>query len=143
MEKQKFRARWADLDPNFHMRHSVYSDYAADTRMAGLDAIGISKSMLMKLKIGPILFNEFIEYFKEIGPNEEFTVDFVTLGGSKKGHKWKMCNNIYKANGDLAAKITVMGAWFDLAARKVTAPPEEMKSLLDKVPRGEGFIEDL
>ena len=65
MEKQKFRARWADLDPNFHMRHSVYSDYAADTRMAGLDAIGISKSMLMKLKIGPILFNEFIEYFKE------------------------------------------------------------------------------
>ena len=34
--------RWADLDPNFHVRHSVYYDCAAQHRMEILDSLGLN-----------------------------------------------------------------------------------------------------
>lgn len=39
MEKfiQEIQLRWSDLDPNFHLRHSVYYDWGAFCRIEFLE----------------------------------------------------------------------------------------------------------
>ena len=34
--------RWADLDPNFHLRHSVYYDFGAQHRVEILEQLGLT-----------------------------------------------------------------------------------------------------
>lgn len=34
---KEFEVKWADLDPNRHMRHSAYNDYAAHMRVKFLE----------------------------------------------------------------------------------------------------------
>ena len=39
---REFQALWAYMDPNNHIRHSGYSDYAASVRVAFIEeAVGI------------------------------------------------------------------------------------------------------
>ena len=37
---QTYTVRWAELDPNGHMRHSAYADFAADQRVHWLTGAG-------------------------------------------------------------------------------------------------------
>ena len=51
--KQNLQVRWADLDPNGHVRHSVYYDYGAQIRRAYADdgrgvAIGFGENDLSR-----------------------------------------------------------------------------------------------
>jgi len=50
--------RWADLDPNFHVRHSVYYDYGAFCRIQFLAAHGITAQFMQIQQFGPIIFRE-------------------------------------------------------------------------------------
>ena len=40
--------RWSDLDPNFHVRHSVYYDMGAYIRMSFLTENGLNTAVLMQ-----------------------------------------------------------------------------------------------
>ena len=42
--------RWADLDPNFHLRHSVYYDLGSQFRMELLEEAGLTMK-IMKEKL--------------------------------------------------------------------------------------------
>ena len=39
--EQNITVRWSDLDPNGHVRHSVYYDYGAQARIAYMQKQGI------------------------------------------------------------------------------------------------------
>jgi acyl-CoA thioester hydrolase len=56
--KVTFKTRWADFDPNNHMRHTAYNDYAAETRVRFFNDNDLSLSALNKQDIGPVLFSE-------------------------------------------------------------------------------------
>ena len=43
-----FQVRWADLDPNFHLKNTAYSEYATQTRFAFLDDNGVGMAFLLK-----------------------------------------------------------------------------------------------
>lgn len=133
--KRTFDVRWADLDPNNHMRHTAYNDYAAHVRLTTLAQLGVSAKKLQEAKMGPVLFTEQINYFKELRPGESFTVDISVLASSQDQRKWKMKHNICKSDGSLAAEVIVTGAWLDLEIRKVKAPPEEIQTMLSKMPK--------
>ncbi|MEJ7660541.1 MAG: acyl-CoA thioesterase [Hymenobacter sp.] len=55
---QTYSVRWAELDPNGHMRHSAYADFAADLRVNWLASLGYNVPKFAELRLGPILFRE-------------------------------------------------------------------------------------
>lgn len=121
-----YRTRWADMDPNGHMRHSAYADYAADHRVVLLAAWGYPLARFAQLRLGPILFREETKFLKEIGIGEEIRVDGRLAAVKDDGSRWTIVHTIYKADGQAAAIVTVDGAWLDLDKRKLTAPPAEL-----------------
>ena len=58
--------RWSDLDPNFHLRHSVYYDWGALCRIEFLYQFGLTTDIMQQLNFGPILFREECVFKKEI-----------------------------------------------------------------------------
>ncbi len=57
--------RWSDLDPNFHLRHSVYYDFGAYCRICFLFDNGVTDKLMKELEIGPILFREECVFKRE------------------------------------------------------------------------------
>ena len=129
-----YRARWADMDPNGHMRHSAYADYAADQRVAVLAGWGYTVARFAELRLGPILFREETRFLKEISIGEEIRVDGKLVSASDDGARWTIRHTIRKADGRVAATVTVDGAWLDLDRRKLTVPPPELAAAFAALP---------
>ena len=129
-----YRTRWADMDPNGHMRHSAYADFAADQRVVSLARAGCSLQRFAELRIGPILFREETRYLKEISIGEEIRVDSKLVSVTADGSRWTIMHGIYKADGRLAATVAVDGAWLDLDRRKLTIPPAGLADLMSTMP---------
>lgn len=127
---QTYTVRWAELDPNGHMRHSAYADFAADQRVHWLASHGYDLRKFAELRIGPILFREETKYLKEIYAGEEIRVEGRLTNGTPDGSRWTIEHTIYKADGRVAATVTVDGAWLDLERRKLTVPPAELAAVL-------------
>lgn len=121
--------RWADCDANQHMRHSAYSDFCAHTRIGFLDQIGMTAKWFKEKGIGPVLFKEETEYFREtfLGEVLRVTVETGEPTGSKKSVR--IVNKVYKPNGDLAAQHQVVVGWMDVNLRKVVELPEKIQQL--------------
>lgn len=137
--KKTYEATWADMDPNRHMRHSVYNDYAAQTRVTMFKDFGFSIEEFAKMGLGPILFREETKFLKEIGLSEEITVTCQLQRMRKDGTRWTFLHEIFKESGAKAAEITVDGAWLDLKKRKLGIPNEEMLELFNQFPRTNDF----
>ena len=125
------------MDPNGHMRHSAYADYAADQRIILLAAWGYDIKEFARLQLGPILFREETVFRKEVHIGEEIHVDSRLLSVNEDGTRWSILHTIYKADGRLAATVTVDGAWLDLAKRKLTTPPAALAEAFRALPRYE------
>ena len=67
--------RWSDLDPNFHLRHSVYYDFGAFARVAFFNSVGITPQLMVQHNIGPILFKEECIFKKEIRFEDKVTIN--------------------------------------------------------------------
>jgi acyl-CoA thioester hydrolase len=136
-----YTVRWADMDPNGHMRHSAYTDYAAQLRIEYLAEHGFTLRRFAELAIGPILFREDTRFLKEVGISEAIKVTAEGLGLSADGSRWTILHTIYKADGRPAATITVEGAWLDLRQRKLMVPPAEMTEAMRQMPRHESYAD--
>ena len=130
--------RWADLDPNGHVRHSVYYDWGAMTRVAFLDRQGVGLHWMAGNHMGPVLFREEAKFLREIRHGDELVMDLRLAGATPDGRKWRMRHRILRG-ADLAATVEVDGAWLDLAARKIATPPAEMARAFDALARTEDF----
>ena len=58
--------RWADIDANFHVRHSVYYDLCAQQRTEALEELGITLDMMKEGHFGPVLFREECTFRREL-----------------------------------------------------------------------------
>lgn len=131
--------RWSDLDPNFHLRHSVYYDYGAYCRIAFLDAHGLTAAFMAQNNLGPVLFREECLFRKEIRLGDVVTIDLHLLKAKVDQSRWSIQHHIYKNSDTLAAIITVDGAWINTQLRKLSAPPEQVLHVFNNMPRAEGF----
>jgi acyl-CoA thioester hydrolase len=134
-----FRVRWADLDPNGHMRHTAYNDYCAQARLMYFEDIGMPFHKLIDMGVGPILFREDTRFFKEVRMNEEFKVGFTVSKLRKDASKWSFRHNIYNVREELAAKVEVDGAWLSLEKRRTTVPPLDLSEMLLNAVKSEDF----
>ncbi|MEP7149631.1 MAG: thioesterase family protein [Acidobacteriota bacterium] len=140
--EKKFHVGWRDVDPNGHVANMVYLEYAVDTRIAFFASWGFPPLSFLKHGFGPVIKNDFVEYFREVMMLDEIRVTLVNGGHSEDVSRFRVINNIYKADGELAAKVTTIGGWLGLKERKLILPPDEIKNAWLALPRTEDF-EDL
>ncbi|SHL85312.1 acyl-CoA thioesterase [Hymenobacter psychrotolerans] len=136
-----FTVRWADMDPNVHMRHSAYTDYAAQVRLDFLADQAFPMRRFAELGIGPILFREDTRFLKEIHLSETIRVTAELGGLSADGSRWRIVHTIYKADGREAAVVAVDGAWLDLKLRKLTMPPAELTTTFTQMTRHASYTD--
>jgi acyl-CoA thioester hydrolase len=132
--------RWSDLDPNFHVRHSVYYDFGAFIRMSFLTENGLTAQVLHQHHLGPILFREECVFKKEIHFHDEVSINLAIKQCTSTYSRWTMQHEIIKNGDTVAAIITVDGSWMDTTRRKLTVPPEFVKPTMDKIPRADDFL---
>jgi len=128
-----YEVRWADIDPNRHLRHSVYNDYAAQTRVALFSDYGMS------MGLGPILFREETRFLKEINLLDEVRVTCRLRKMRKDGSRWSFLHEIFSGGGEKAAVLEVDGAWLNLENRKLGTPSPELLDTMNRFPRTDDF----
>jgi acyl-CoA thioester hydrolase len=131
--------RWSDLDPNFHLRHSVYYDYGAYCRVCFLAEYGLTTSVMQGLRFGPILFREEAVFRKEIKMGDIISIDLQLTKSRKDFSRWSIRHQIFKNDAILSAVINIDGAWMNTTERKLVTPPEQIIQVFDKMPRDENF----
>lgn len=133
----EFEVKWADVDPNMHLRHTVFLDFADQARIRFFNANGLTFNDLVRKRVGPIIFSTKSNFMAEVLLSEKVSVDCNLLDTSTDGRKWKIKHHLYKEDGRLAAEMEYAGAWLDLDRRKVAAPPQEVldvMQLMDTIP---------
>lgn len=131
--------RWSDLDPNFHIRHSVYYDWGAFVRVEFLNKYGLTSHVMQELKFGPIIFREECVFRREIRSGDEIKMNLLLSRSKKDFSRWSIQHQIEKADGTLCAVLTVDGAWMDVVRRKLASPPEKVHEVFSQMPKGEEF----
>lgn len=131
--------RWSDLDPNFHLRHSVYYDWGAFCRVEFLNEYGLTAEVMQKLQFGPILFKEECVFRREIKSGDTIQMNLQLIRAKKDYSRWSIQHQIIKNDDTLCAVLTVDGAWMNSVQRKLTSPPEQVHEVFSKMPQSENF----
>jgi acyl-CoA thioester hydrolase len=131
--------RWSDLDPNFHLRHSVYYDYGANCRVCFLEEYGLTAAIMQQLHFGPILFREEAIFRREIKMGDKISIDLQVTKSRKDFSRWSINHQLFKNENILAAIIIVDGAWINTIERKLATPPQQIAEIFEKMPKAEGF----
>lgn len=137
--KKEVQVRWSDLDPNVHLRHSVYYDWGAFCRIAFLDEHTLSAELMQRLQIGPILFREECVFKKEIRLGDKVAINLQILKAKRDFSRWTIQHTVIKNEETIAAILTVDGAWLDTVKRKLATPPAEVFNVFSQMPLSENF----
>lgn len=131
--------RWSDLDPNFHLRHSVYYDWGAFCRVEFLNENGLTAEVMQRLQFGPILFKEECVFRREIKMADEVTIHLELTRARKDFSRWSILHRIIRGEHTLCAELRVDGAWMHTVERKLTSPPPQVQEVFEKMPRTTAF----
>jgi acyl-CoA thioester hydrolase len=137
--KVSFPTRWADFDPNNHMRHTAYNDYAAESRVRLFSNYGLSLKEFNEFNVGPILFKETTSFYREVSMGDDVMVEVFLKGASELGERFKFLHKIYRGDGVLSAEIEIYAAWIDLSKRKLTTPPDIILKVFEKLAKTDDF----
>ncbi len=131
--------RWADLDPNYHVRHSVYYDWGATLRLEFLSAYGLSYSAMQELHFGPILFREEAIFKREIRPGDQLMMNVLVTKLRRDYSRFSFRHELIRDDGTLCALLHVDGAWIDTQLRKLTIPPAVVAQMAESGPKAADF----
>jgi acyl-CoA thioester hydrolase len=139
--ERQFEVGWRDVDPNGHVANMAYLEYAVDTRIAFFASQGFPPANFLKHGFGPVIKSDFTEYFREVLMLEKLTVTMENGGHSQDGSRFRVINNVYKAYGEPAARVTSIGGWLGLTERKLIEPPEIIRNAWLSLTRTDDFEE--
>lgn len=140
--KKQISFRWADLDPNFHVRHSVYYDFGAQHRLEIMEEVGLTMKTMQAQHFGPILFREECVFRKEIKLSDTIFIHTKVAKMKPDASRWTITHELRNENDQLAATISVDGAWMDTKLRKLVDPvPDSVLEALSVFPKSEDFIQ--
>jgi acyl-CoA thioester hydrolase len=133
------QVRWSDLDPNFHLRHSVYYDWAAMCRIDYLKEKGLTPALMQKMQFGPIIFREEAVFRKEVKYGDVLSINLKLIKGRRDYSRWTIAHEIKKNDDILCAVVTIEGAWLNTTERKLFIPPAEVTQVFKQMPVDESF----
>ena len=132
-------AGWGDMDFNAHMKNTAFLDKSADVRMMFFSENGFPASEFFRLKLGPVVMKDEVEYLKEVALLQEIAVTLSVAGLSEDGSRFMLRNEISRTDGTLCARVSSLGGWLDLSLRKLVAPPQALLAVLQSLPRTSDF----
>lgn len=139
MYQKQLLAGWGDMDFNAHMRNTAYLDKSADVRMLFFAEHGFPMSEFRRLRLGPVMMKDEIEYYREANLLDQLSVSLVIDAMAEDGSRFRMRNGFLRPDGRLAAQVTSTGGWMDLGARKLTVPPPALLAALNTLSRSDDF----
>lgn len=139
MFEQELFAGWGDMDFNSHMKNTAYLDKSADVRMLYFASRGFPMAEFMRLRIGPVVMKDEIEYFRELRLLDRMNVSLTLAGLSEDGSRMVLRNDFLR-DGKLVARVTSTAGWLDLAHRKLTCPPEALRQALAAISKSDDFV---
>jgi acyl-CoA thioester hydrolase len=132
-------AGWADMDFNSHMKNTAYLDKAADVRQMFLIDHGFPMEEFLRLRIGPVVRKDEVEYFNEVGLQQQITVTYALAGHADDGSRFLLRHEIFRADGKLSARVTSAGGWLNLVERKLMAPPPALLAAMNSLEKTDDF----
>ncbi|HEY8881479.1 MAG TPA: thioesterase family protein [Roseateles sp.] len=141
MYSKPFIAGWGDMDANAHMRNTAFLDRAADVRMMFFAEHGFAMKDFAARRLGPVIAKDEVDYYREVGLLQPITVTLALAGLSADGSRFLMRNDILGEDGRPRARVSSVGGWLDLAARRLVAPPPDLLAALATLPRTADFAE--
>lgn len=139
VQTMKLELRWADLDPNYHVRHSVYYDWGATARTHFLFANGMNTKVLMQHHFGPVIFREEAIFRREIHFGDTLFINLKISKLRRDFSRFSFRHEITKEDGTLCATINIDGAWIDTQTRKLIVPPPMAIETFNKLPLSDDF----
>ena len=137
--RRTVEVRWSDLDPNYHLRHSIYYDWGAYLRLAFLNENGLTPSVMNQYHFGPILFREECIFKREVLFGDIIELDMQIVKSRKDMSRWSMMHQVWKNDNTLSAIINIDAAWIDTTLRKLAIPPVLIHEVFEAIPRAENF----
>ena len=134
-------AGWADMDFNAHMKNTAYLDKSADVRMLFFAEHGFPTAEFSRLRLGPVVRKDEVEYHREVGLLQEIVITLAIAGVARDGSRFVLRNEIFRADGTLCARVTSAGGWLDLDARRLIAPPAPLLAAMQSLDRTPDFSE--
>lgn len=133
--------RWSDLDPNFHIRHSVYYDFGAQHRIEILEQQGLTMKIMQQQHFGPIIFREECVFRKEIRLADKISISTKVGKMKEDASRWTIIHELKNEEGAVCAILTIDGAWMDTQLRKLANPtPAIVQQVMNSFPKTEDFI---
>lgn len=133
----EFDVKSKDIDQNGHLRHTMYSEFAEQTRVNFMISMKLMPGFLEQARLGPILFREELIYHREIRVGEHIKVSLLLQGMTRDARKIHLINEIYRGDGIRACTVYTILSWMDLIKRRIVSPPDEVRAayaLLEKAP---------
>lgn len=127
------------MDFNAHMRNTAYLDKSADARIMYFADHGFPMPAFVRLRLGPVVMRDELEYFRECRLLDSITVTLQVAGLSEDASRMMLRNEIYR-DDILCARVTSTAGWFDLANRKLTLPPADLAEALRGLARTEDLV---
>jgi acyl-CoA thioester hydrolase len=140
MYSKNLYAGWADMDFNSHMKNTAYLDKAADVRQMFLIENGFPIEEFLRLRIGPVVMKDEVEYFKEVSLQQQITVTYAIAGHAPDGSRFRLRHEIFRPDGAMSARVTSTGGWLNLDERKLMAPPPPLLAAMNSLERTADFV---
>jgi acyl-CoA thioester hydrolase len=140
MYSKMLYAGWADMDFNSHMKNTAYLDKAADVRQMFLIENGFPIEEFLRLRIGPVVMKDEVEYFKEVSLQQQIMVTYALAGHAPDGSRFLLRHEIFRPDGALSARVTSAGGWLNLDQRKLVAPPPTLLTAMNSLERTADFV---
>ena len=137
--EKTFEVAWAHLDANGHMANTAYLDICVDVRFSYFSSQGFAPGDFAQQRLGPVVRRDEVDYYRELHMLQTIRVTFAMAGLSEDASRFRLRNEIFRDDGQLAARLTSHGGWLDLNARKLIAPPAGLASALRNLARTEDF----
>jgi len=137
--EETFQVSWSHLDGNGHMANTSYMLIAIDCRFHYFASRGFTPADFARHHVGPVVRNDSTDYYRELHLLEKVRVDLRCSGLAPDGSRFRIVNEFRREDGGLAARVTSLGGWFDLAARKLIAPPEPLDEAMRALERTAEF----
>jgi acyl-CoA thioester hydrolase len=127
------------MDFNAHMKNTAYLDISGDVRMMYFVEHGFSMSEFERLKIGPVVMRDELEYFREMRLLESIRVNLLVAGVSPDASRYRFRNEFFRDDGKIVARVTSTGGWLGLVERQLVAPPDKLAQVILSLKKSEDY----
>jgi acyl-CoA thioester hydrolase len=139
--RRELRVGWSHVDFNQHMGNTGYLNLAVDVRFMYFESRGMPVSEFERLRIGPVVVRDELDYFSELHLMDVITITLELEGLSADGAQMRLRNEFFRSDGKRAARVTSQGLWMNLDTRRPVIPPDAVSTALRALTRTSDYRE--